>query len=296
MMPSSSPQPRPPVAEESKANPPSPPPLFHHHEEASSLKSCRSFLERVKIVPHPSPTPSIKRGLVRLLVDQPLLSCLRADHQSLLKMLGLAWWGCCEGIKTLNLSKVKVQDEDALELGMALSSGTLRSLEVSPRLTMTKGEGLARLSDHHPPMSVMRLLQVLDLSGGQLALTPAGLDHIIRPLAEGGCPALVRLDLSDSLLGSGAERVATFLESPFGHELRDLNLGGVDLSSASGTSQGGGAMTTILKAMEAGNCPNIEKLRLFWCSLLPSDGQELGLTLQTGTFPEISLLDLSGNH
>ena len=81
-------------------------------ECCQALLDYRYHLSKVKVIPHPSPTPGNRRGLARLLLEQRGgLEYLRVEHESVLHVLDLASEGCFKGLKTLKLVEA-VMEED----------------------------------------------------------------------------------------------------------------------------------------------------------------------------------------
>lgn len=235
-------------------------------ECSKGLVKYRHHLSRVKVVPHPSPTPMMKKALDQLLLDQEprSLEYLCVGHESVLHVLDLSSLGCYEGLKTLAITAMNTKsgDEDVGYIERALSGGGLESLE--------------------------------ELSLRSCNMSPTNINKILAVLKDGVCPGLQRLDLSynyvfdkTAVVGIG-QAMARLLESGHCHNLRELGLGCAHF--------GEGGVEAIANALQGGACPELLKVNLASCHLSTAHARALGAALKSGACPKLEELNLTGEN
>lgn len=262
--------------------------LLRLSECSHSLLQYRNHISRLCVIRHPTPTPRMKRALLRMLTDQYNagrgLDYLKLNHESLIPLLDLA--GCFERLKTLNLSGLLPSNADGGYLVSALECGGLKDLEgltlwtkgmtlrlVKKILNALKNGACPKLrnlelvwdKDSHefgdrrnalggPIAEVLRSghcrhLQLLDLTGLHLGDEDEA-ETVIAALRGRSCPELVVLGLTlrSEIL---FQALGQALRSAACSKLEHLIL----------PSHERGWSIPILGAIEAGGCPNFKKLR-----------------------------------
>lgn len=234
--------------------------LLRLSECSRGLLKYRNNLLAVKIVPQEgSRWGTMRRSLVRLLSEQHSgVRYLRIGDPSLVSVLSeVVNMNRCSALTTLDLSDIKLSDEDAAVIGRALP-------------------GLVGLEE-------------LLLCGACSEVTATGLGHMMGALAHGACPGLRHLNFSDNEFSEDVECqvIATALESGHCRRLQELDLSNTVLDQVD--------FNAVARALCSGNCPEMRRLNLSSCSLDRYDGRALGLALRSGACPKFEKLELSYN-
>ena len=230
-------------------------------ECARGLTRYRYCLSRVKIVPHPSPTPCKQRGLVRLLSEQQEeITYLALGHVSVIIVLDLLSWGCFEGLRVLDLSRFPLTDDDMVYLGKVL-----------------RGGGLNRLDELN-----------LARKGGGERLSAGAIACVASALGQGACSYLSRLNLSGHhFVREAGQALVAALGSGHCQRLQELDI--------SGTVEEPDSLTALARVLQGGACPDLKSLHMCGWHLYRPSAQALSVALRSMACPNLEVITLPHN-
>lgn len=237
--------------------------LLRLSECSKTLKNYRYYLSRIKIISRDKrgrcimrSRPTEKRNLCHLLSEQRLaINVLCLADTRVVKVIDEMGWSCCQAVEALDLSGVKGQFVDCASLARGLLGGNLLQL------------------------------QELILKG--FICSVDSLERLMSALAEGACPHLRLLDLSNHSFegGNAGEAIALALGS---NNCRDLEC----LMMDGWLDHAMGQLPPIMRAIQRSKCPQLRELGLAGTLLSGQDTQALADTIGSGSLPCLETLEL----